>query len=472
MKSPNSNIRVAAFRLVLIGSLLLAAQSTPAAGIIIERSFPWETGASSVERFVDELPLSSYDSGYKRYFRSPEGRKFGVEKTLIIQVVRFSSPDQFPNLVDATDIAPLVREQADLSALTQSFPLARAQIAGQLSVIADQLTKFNSGWRKLDRRWLTPQQYKDYKDEQARQVAAQKAAEEKRAAEARDAEQKRAGELRAAQERRIAEERAEAERQRAKEEAAAARARELEGRRKAEEAERQAQIRAKFNELELAKKNAVQELRHAQAELKDACAQVEQVEMAASREFENARKLRVAGQVFVATQGGQNVKFGALEVRLYSRKPVELLVSSCHSYLGFARKERATWERLDTEQKSLTDDLKSNDAEDADVFPLATWARSGAPYLSLLPKPLATAETDADGQFQLDVPLYGEYVIAAMASRNVISDVERYYWVVAVTETMKKKKRVLLSNNNLSTSGSRDSLIATADAGPSDIPDR
>lgn len=54
----------------------------------------------------------------------------------------------------------------------------------------NQLTKFRAGYRKIQGRWLNPNQYKAYQREQERLSAEAKAAEEKRKAEIKAAQEK------------------------------------------------------------------------------------------------------------------------------------------------------------------------------------------------------------------------------------------------------------------------------------------
>jgi hypothetical protein len=84
--------------------------------------------------------------------------------------------------------------------------------------------------------------------------------------------------------------------------------------------------------------------------------------------------------------------------------------------------------------------------------------QSAAPYFVDLPTPTATAKTDADGRFQLNVPDEGDYVLLATSTRAVFNTVEKYFWIVRLKPQVSK---VTLSNDNLTTSGSPDSLVTT-----------
>ena len=52
---------------------------------------------------------------------------------------------------------------------------------------------------------------------------------------------------------------------------------------------------------------------------------------------------------------------------------------------------------------------------------------SGAFYFSFLYAPIQIAETDGDGNFAIEVPKQGSFVIAAKAERYLPEERERYY---------------------------------------------
>ncbi len=67
---------------------------------------------------------------------------------------------------------------------------------------------------------------------------------------------------------------------------------------------------------------------------------------------------------------------------------------------------------------------------------------------SSIPAGAASAKSDADGRFTLDVPAGEEIVLAAQASRQVFGTSETYCWLVKPTG-----EETLLSNDNQVTSG-------------------
>jgi hypothetical protein len=82
-------------------------------------------------------------------------------------------------------------------------------------------------------------------------------------------------------------------------------------------------------------------------------------------------------------------------------------------------------------------------------------------YLADFPKPIGSAQTDADGEFTLAVPSRGAYVLGAETSREVSSDSEDYVWLIRVPEGARSGTKVLLSNETLVTGDSPLSLLHT-----------
>ena len=89
-------------------------------------------------------------------------------------------------------------------------------------------------------------------------------------------------------------------------------------------------------------------------------------------------------------------------------------------------------------------------------------------YFSALPEPLQVTKTDAEGQFNFQVPS-GSYVLVAFSSRKAGVDevgeplTEWYHWIVKIN--VDSDKTVMLANDNLSSSGSPDSLVFAQEDG-------
>jgi hypothetical protein len=63
------------------------------------------------------------------------------------------------------------------------------------------------------------------------------------------------------------------------------------------------------------------------------------------------------------------------------------------------------------------------------------------------PAAISTAKTDADGKFSLALPP-GKYVLFASATRSILTTSETYHWLVKV-DTTAGNQQIMLSNDNL-----------------------
>jgi len=74
---------------------------------------------------------------------------------------------------------------------------------------------------------------------------------------------------------------------------------------------------------------------------------------------------------------------------------------------------------------------------------------SDAFWFSLLQSPIQIAETDAEGEFELQLPRTGKWVIAAHGQRMTWNRIESYYWLQPVSLDGQNKRVQNLNNNNL-----------------------
>jgi hypothetical protein len=180
----------------------------------------------------------------------------------------------------------------------------------------------------------------------------------------------------------------------------------------------------------------------------------------------------MAGQIFIVTQGGQSIKFGLVKIDLLPLQPVMSHLAEKKSA------EQSVAAQLDAQIETAKADDKAKDAalEDAKKYDIlskdgyAAYSKaynehlsaeylaedleekrqnfpSGNYYFDGLPQPLATTQTDADGEFTIDIPAEGEFALAAHTQRDVGSHVENYFWLIKVQKNQQGK--IMLSNDNL-----------------------
>ncbi len=201
----------------------------------------------------------------------------------------------------------------------------------------------------------------------------------------------------------------------------------------------------------------------------------------------------IEGQIFIAAKNGINYEPSSVEVRLY---PLALLkpylekrgVEAGARFEELKKQILAAEAQKDQSRKAAdlafdayvrggaenrraleqaSSDARRGREEAANAYYGLLQERedllSGDFYLKDLPPSVAKTMTDMQGRFTFDVPPDGEFAVVAGAQRGSDDSAERFYWFVPVSSDGEPRKKVLLSNNNMSSHGSADSLVLTAD---------
>jgi TonB family protein len=169
-------------------------------------------------------------------------------------------------------------------------------------------------------------------------------------------------------------------------------------------------------------------------------------------------KREVTGQVFVVTNGGENVKLGLVDIHIVNER---LLAEIARPLIGRAMtnkanmmllKELAVEFELLVKQapsgfQSPLEELSKVVTRRADTERLLAESLEDALFKNLPP---AVAQTDADGMFTVDL-LETEW-LAARGQRRTGNSTENYFWLIP---TKGAQKKLLLSN---------DRMLADADA--------
>lgn len=199
-----------------------------------------------------------------------------------------------------------------------------------------------------------------------------------------------------------------------------------------------------------------------------------------------AKRVNITGQVFVVTQGRQNIKLALVEISAIPEKVMIKHIKTKHSkgleqqmaMIPELESARAASRSALDEADALMIKIKEQDeatkyqrksrairSEEIRVLEEAVAKEEAAIkirkeveskslyfdspeyYFENLPTTIAKSKTDIDGKFTLTLPT-GKYVIVARSDRVVIKGDENYYWLVLV-DTSSPNQSLMLSNDNL-----------------------
>ncbi len=152
------------------------------------------------------------------------------------------------------------------------------------------------------------------------------------------------------------------------------------------------------------------------------------------------------GQVFVVTKGRDNVKMGGVSVAAYRTSEFNDAIAKVAATLApefHAMEEQIA--RIDREIKVAQISLQSTHRLENRRAELKKTITRGYPKVwdglhSVTP--LATAVTDADGRFRINVNGNAGVILFARASRRVVDSTEHYLWV-----ERSEGESVILSNS-------------------------
>jgi hypothetical protein len=284
----------------------------------------------------------------------------------------------------------------------------------------------------------------------------------------------------------------------------------------AEKAAQKAAEEKRIEEKHGAERERTEMERKAEADLMRCKEQFETAERSAAQSYASSAKGNLSGQVFVASKGGENFKLGALQVSVFARDAMDILLAGLKAYrdakfdeLQLAAAEKAEQRAKAAEkQAEVTEQqaketekidwdayqklLSSNDARQTaegakaaadaasaalnaareavkaarqrhdDLLRQKAFYYSGSFYFNHLRSPIEIAETDAEGKFLIKVPQTGEFVIGAEGKRSIGEKTERYYWLQPVSLEGQQQRVQNLSNSNLTSAIGTTSLVFTS----------
>jgi len=185
------------------------------------------------------------------------------------------------------------------------------------------------------------------------------------------------------------------------------------------------------------------------------------------------KETTLSGQMFIVTQGGENIKLGDVKIILVEKTQVagflQMKAPVIKSELT-ARKEEYYAAKAEA-QKIVDDDRQAQGvgyqeisaAAEREYASINRFKNARANYLNFPTaedwltdfSPIAIQETltDADGNFSITYPRNKSLTIFAKAERTTQTDTEKYYWVIDAP-TNSPTVQIFLSNDNLASTAS------------------
>ena len=218
---------------------------------------------------------------------------------------------------------------------------------------------------------------------------------------------------------------------------------------------------------------------------------------AAAWTWQHTRQTTLAGQVFIVTQGAENIKLGDVEILLIEKSQVTNFLQAKQSVIQFQletnkvdiesinngrvpdvlltdtayaqaksdfdnlqKQEDAIMGQNDSnsdgaldEATSIIEEMKSalgrmESAKSAVKANLENYPSPSDYFADFSPSVIQKSTTDSDGKFAFIYPRIKSFTLFATAQRQILDKTEIYYWLVDAPSGVKDAK-ILLSNNNL-----------------------
>jgi hypothetical protein len=179
---------------------------------------------------------------------------------------------------------------------------------------------------------------------------------------------------------------------------------------------------------------------------------------------------QVTGQVFIVTAGHQTFKLALVPVAIYDAQIVKGVadelrgstVVEANNFIETIDKPvRALKEKAYQQLRSAATEVYGTRysstyafhskcaALQSDSLNYMTYLISSKRLFERMPAPIAGTKTDADGNFEIDMPDRNRAVILAATTRMVFDKTESYHWIIPLAGTTGK---IMLSNDNMASS--------------------
>ena len=202
-------------------------------------------------------------------------------------------------------------------------------------------------------------------------------------------------------------------------------------------------------------------------------------------------EIDLAGQAFIVTQGGTNIKLGSVDIRAIEEPLIPSFIEHKKEYasteieklktrhaalvLEYKPLDEAAHKAADLwashgygDNRFFTESNEANEKVNAKQVELNLLEAGiqrffhGAYWIEGMPLPVQVAKTDADGNFILRLKP-GRYALAAEARRKISDETEEYSWFIWVEVRKKNQERLFLTNDNLFETFSVNCVVKPAD---------
>jgi len=185
------------------------------------------------------------------------------------------------------------------------------------------------------------------------------------------------------------------------------------------------------------------------------------------------KETTLSGQMFIVTQGGENIKLGDVRIILVEKSQVaDFLQKKAPVIKSELIARKAEYDAAKEEAQKIVDDDRQTQAlnsqelsatADREYASINRFKNARAKYLNFPMaedwltdfSPIVFRETltDADGNFSITYPRNKNLAIFAKAERTTLTDTEKYYWVIDAP-TNAPTVQIFLSNDNLASTAS------------------
>ena len=159
------------------------------------------------------------------------------------------------------------------------------------------------------------------------------------------------------------------------------------------------------------------------------------------------------GEVFIVTNGGQNIRLALVEVRIITDKTLSEVKKMKTE--EFERERQRLAGELENAKKKIDEESDSFNKELTAIpilarfEPQVNYLKSAKFFLDGIPEGIIKTKTDVDGKFNLKIKRGESFWLFAHGTRIFFDKKEDYYWLVPINLKGNSTMKISLNNDNL-----------------------